>query len=154
MKVMLTLLASVGLSSAVVADMQDGATDSRALLYMEMPLGAGVSTADTRSTFGLRMESNRVVEGRRWPLLDLRLQHRGVAQLRLSGMPVLRYDGSVEDSFSVPESLEDMPWWGWALGAAAVACLAEVGICEDDGNGGGTPSGETSPGCGGSPGCE
>lgn len=153
MKIMLTLLASVGLSSAVVADMQESA-DSRALLYMEMPLAAGVSASGARSTFGFRMESNQLVESRRWPLIDLRLQHRGVVQLRLSGVPVLRYDGSVEDSFSVPESLEDVPWWGWGLGALAVACLAEAGICEDDGNGGGTPSGGTSPGCGGSPGCE
>lgn len=116
--------------------------DTRALFYFEHPLAGG--GAHRQATFGFRLDAGRIVEGARWPLLDLRMQTRGEPSLRFSGVPVFGYTGE--------ESVSDIPWWGWGLGALALACMAEAGICEDENNNtnqsGGSGGSEECPTCG------
>lgn len=150
MKALLAVVMSGALLGVAYAE--TGSSDaSYAMVYFEQPLGAGKRAP---AAFGLRLDSARAINGARLPLLDLRMQARGPALLRFGGVPVLRYDGSVKgssdapESFDVPESLEDVPWWGVVLGGAALACVARIGICKDkksDDNSGGSSS--TCPTC-------
>jgi hypothetical protein len=145
MKVLLAAAISLGMLGVSFADGSGIDDGSRATFYFEMPLTGGGKSAP--STFGLRLESGQIMEGKRWPLLDWQTRERRGSQLAVSGVPILRYDGSVEDSIGdgLPESLRGWPWWGWALAGAATACVLRIGICKksDDSSGG---SGYSSPG--------
>lgn len=122
MKSLLAMIISLGLCGVSYADLSGGEADTRAMFYFERPLAA--NAGQTQYTFGFRMDSGRVVEGGRWPLLNLQMRTGGATQLRLSGVPVF--------SYSEEASVRQIPGWAWVLGLVTAACIAEAGICEDD----------------------
>jgi len=135
-KALAAMLMSLALYAANYGEARADDSDTRALFYFQQPLAGG--HAQRQSTFGFRLDSGRIADSGRWPLLNLQLGANGGTRLRVSGVPVFGYAGE--------ESINEIPWWGWALGVAALACLAEVGICEDEGQSA-PPAPPSNPSC-------
>jgi hypothetical protein len=121
MKILLAIVASVGLSGVCHADWGGSDDAARVMFYFEQPLGG---TKGEPFTLGLRLDAGRSAERVTLPVFDFRVRERGGMRFHLGGVPVFGY--MPEEAYS------EIPWWAWAIGGAAAACAAHAGICKDD----------------------
>jgi hypothetical protein len=113
------------------------------MLYFNKPLGHSRSASARALTFGLRLDQVSTLSSRsQMSLFDARLSLSGHTTLAAMGVPM--FDSALEGRrwFASFSSSRLDPWAVVGLGllgAGAVACLAEFGICEssddDDGEG-------------------